>query len=293
MLTQTSQISANTPNQMMLSVQDFERLVKDHNSRTEDWKSFASKALNIFKGLRENLKNAQGVIAEQQKAITELEKLADSDCLTGLANRRQFERAFHAEIERVNRGKSRGGLLVMIDLDNFKQINDHFGHQAGDACLQLVAELLQKQVRTLDLAARLGGDEFVLIFSDAEADAAIDRTQEIAMALNKLCLSWQGDTIEIRASVGLRSFSVGDEAEHIISAADDTLYQDKQNKNKFTHKTQTTHNPTMPTHTQTMPMTTHTTQPTIGQLTLKPTNLKALEDQLFTGEDISVLTLHQ
>ena len=198
MLTQSSQISANTPNQIMPSVQDFERLVAAHDSRAEDWKSFASKALSIFRDLRQNLKNAQGVIAQQQQTITELEKLADSDCLTGLANRRQFERAFHAEIERINRGKSRGGLLVMIDLDNFKQINDHFGHPAGDACLKVVADFLQSQVRSLDLVARLGGDEFVIVFSDADADGAIDRTQQIAIDLNKLCLSWEGEAIEIR-----------------------------------------------------------------------------------------------
>ena len=259
MLTHSSNISAFTPGSMVPTSQDFEILFEAKENK-HNWNAFVAKALTMFNTLRQNLKEAQQVIADQQKEIMILEKLADTDFLTGLANRRQFERAFNMEIERVNRGKSRGGLLVMIDLDNFKQINDQHGHQAGDECLKLVGELLERETRSLDVAARLGGDEFVLIFADADADIAIDRTQEIALALNKLCLDWHGTKIEIRASVGLRRFAAGDTAKSVMNAADNTLYEEKkQNKKKsFTSK--------------------------------KVENLK---HQLFEGERISVLTLHQ
>lgn len=258
MLTQPSNISAYGKN-IPLSLQDLESIL-DQNKHDSNWRRFGTKALSMFTNLQKNLNDAQQVIADQQREIMALEKMADTDFLTGLANRRQFERCFKMEIERVNRGKSRGGLFVMIDMDNFKQINDLHGHQAGDECLKKVAKLLEKETRALDVAARLGGDEFVLIFADADAEKAIDRTQEIALKLNRLYLEWNGERIEIRASLGLRPFKKGDSVETVMSAADDTLYEEKKtNKNK--------------------------------RVTSK--EVDKLKTQLFEGERISVLTLHQ
>jgi diguanylate cyclase (GGDEF)-like protein len=259
MLTQPSEISAYAHSHFAPMTQDIETLL-GNKANTSNWSLFTTKALSIFHAMRLNLKEAQQVIADQQKEIMILEKIADTDYLTGLANRRQFERAFNMEIERVNRGKSRGGLLVMIDLDNFKQINDQHGHQAGDECLRLVADLLDDETRSLDVAARLGGDEFVLIFADADADIAIDRTQEIGQKLNQLSLEWEGQNIEIRASLGLRKFAKGDSVKAIMSAADNTLYKEKEsNKSK----------------------------------SFIPKKIESFTHQLLKGEKISVLTLHQ
>ena len=97
-----------------------------------------------------------------------MEELATTDFLTGLHNGAGFDAAFAKEIDRTGRGLSKGGLLVIIDLDNFKMINDMYGHQAGDACLKLVAQTLAHEIRTMDTAARLGGDEFILLLSDAD-----------------------------------------------------------------------------------------------------------------------------
>jgi diguanylate cyclase (GGDEF)-like protein len=260
MLTQPSEISAYASHHSLIpAAHDLDTLFSN-KAQASNWSAFASKALSIFHALRLSLKEAQQVIADQQKEIMILEKIADTDFLTGLANRRQFERAFNMEIERVNRGKSRGGLLVMIDLDNFKQINDQHGHQAGDECLRLVANLLDAETRSLDVAARLGGDEFVLIFADADAEIAIDRTQEIGKKLNTLSLEWDGEEIEIRASLGLRKFAKGDSVKAIMSAADNTLYKEKEiNKNN----------------------------------SFTPKKVEDFTHQLFKGEKISVLTLHQ
>ncbi|MEC7577352.1 MAG: GGDEF domain-containing protein [Pseudomonadota bacterium] len=255
MLTQPSEIAGFTQNGYAPTVKDLQDLFanKDNNN-------FAAKALSIFSAMQQNLKEAQTVIAEQQEEIMALEKVADTDFMTGLANRRQFERAFAVEVDRINRGHSAGGLLVMIDLDNFKQINDTFGHQAGDECLKCVADFLNESVRTFDTAARLGGDEYVVIFADTNAELAIGRAQEMAVALNKLSIEWEGETIDIRASVGLKDFNKGATIESIMSAADNTLYEDKkQNKQKEE---------------------------------LITTKEEDLNHQLFKGE-ISVLTLHQ
>lgn len=256
MLTQPSELAGYTQNGYAPSIKDLQSLFDNSDNSN----NFAAKALSMFTAMQQNLKDAQSVIAAQQAEIMALEKVADTDFMTGLANRRQFERAFAIEMDRINRDHSAGGLLIMIDLDNFKQINDTFGHQAGDECLKCVAGFLKETVRTFDTAARLGGDEFVVIFADTNAELAIGRAQEMAVALNKLSIEWEGETIDIRASVGLKDFHKGAKLESVMSAADTTLYEDKKankQRDEFTSS-----------------------------------KGEALKTQLFKGE-ISVLTLHQ
>jgi diguanylate cyclase (GGDEF)-like protein len=118
----------------------------------------------------------------------------------------------------------------MIDLDNFKTINDSFGHQAGDACLRLVGQALQSEVRAMDIAARLGGDEFVLLLVNTTKEDAAARVQDIAARLNRLSLAWDGDEIRVGASFGLESYKAGDVCEKIFSAADLSMYASKNDR---------------------------------------------------------------
>lgn len=170
---------------------------------------------------------AESKIASQQERISLLEDLATTDDLTGIKNRRGFYECFAREIENCNRKTSKGGLLVMIDLDNFKNVNDTFGHMAGDAVLKLVARTLNNDVRKTDYAARLGGDEFILLFTNTTKGEAAARAQTITWHLNNLSLAWYGDIIPVQASVGLKAFGAGDRADAIIQAADGTLYTSK------------------------------------------------------------------
>lgn len=167
---------------------------------------------------------AERTIAEQQSRIAALEALATTDELTSIKNRRGFNESFLHELECCKRGTSKGGLLVMIDLDNFKAANDTYGHQAGDAVLKLVAKTLSGEIRATDCVARLGGDEFVLLFANTTKDEASTRAQMIAYQLNNLSLAWYGDLIPVRASVGLKAFGGDDRAENILHSADGTLY---------------------------------------------------------------------
>lgn len=166
-------------------------------------------------------------IAQLQKQLHELEKVATTDLLTGLKNRRGFEAAFASEMDRTRRGKSCGGVLVVIDLDSFKAINDTYGHQAGDECLKLVAAALTEEIREMDSAARLGGDEFVLLLTDTSTDLLLTRVQNIAWRLNHLTLIWEETPIAIHASVGMKPYSKGDKQKDIFSAADTNMYEDK------------------------------------------------------------------
>lgn len=181
------------------------------------------------------LEKAQKQTKRQAARISELESLATIDELTGLKNRRGFYEAFTRELDRSGRALSSGGILVIIDLDNFKTINDTFSHPAGDACLRLVGKTLAGEIRDMDTAARLGGDEFVLLLSDTKKEEALSRVQNLSRNMNNLSLIWNAHEIPIRASVGLRAYSRGDRAEDIFGEADAALYRDKTRNKGESH----------------------------------------------------------
>lgn len=184
-------------------------------------------ALNLLKQAEKSLASAQEQLRTQAERIAHLEAIATTDELTGLNNRRGFFTQFHKELDRTQRGLSEGGLLILIDLDNFKAINDTHGHQAGDAALKLVATTLAADIRTMDTAARLGGDEFVLLLANTDRTKAAARARDLVGRLNALSLVWYGAEIPVRASLGLREYKGGDTAERIFSDADAAMYEDK------------------------------------------------------------------
>lgn len=202
-----------------------------HEDEKDSWWRTTSAALALLKSASHMVDKAKEMIAVQQGRIQVLEDLATTDELTGLMNRRGFFEAFERELDRAARDKDRheGGLLILIDLDNFKAINDTYGHMAGDAALKLVGRTLSHDIRTMDVAARLGGDEFVLLFADTQRTGALERAQKLVWRLNHLSLVWYGAEIPVRASLGLREYKSGDKADRIFSEADVRLYASKQN----------------------------------------------------------------
>ncbi len=189
----------------------------------------------LLKAAYRAIARSEKTIAAQQKRIEGLESLLTTDEMTGITNRRGFFEALNREMDRVNRDLNEGGLLIMIDLDNFKAINDTHGHQAGDACLKAVADFLMGEVRAMDTAARLGGDEFILLFPRTNREKAMKRAQNMALRLNALTAQWNGQTIPITASVGLRNFIAGDRIEDILESADSEMYEQKQERKTRAH----------------------------------------------------------
>lgn len=204
--------------------------VQDIVHEIDGWNRKMSATLVYLKSAYHLIELAERQIASQKIRIAALEDIATTDDLTGLKNRRGFFEIFEHEIERCNRKTSKGGLLVMIDLDNFKTINDRYGHPAGDSALKLVAKTLNNEIRRIDTAVRLGGDEFILLLTNTtQAEAAI-RAQNIVWKLNNLSMAWYGDVIPVQASVGLKPFGAGDLPEAILRAADGTLYACKTSR---------------------------------------------------------------
>lgn len=185
----------------------------------------------LLRETQNRLLAAERLIGEQEKKIRELEDIASTDVLTHLMNRRGFENFYAQECARIGRGQSTGALLVLIDLDGFKAINDTYGHQAGDACLKVVAEQLMHAIRFTDGAARFGGDEFALLLTQTDLDKAADRAIEIRAALDAISFDWQGTRLSCTGSIGIAPVTRGDEDLALpYRRADAALYADKHRR---------------------------------------------------------------
>ena len=186
--------------------------------------------------LESQLAEARATIAEQRERIAYLESLTTTDELTGLLNRRGFYGHFRRELAAARRhggdghsghsGHS-GGVLVIIDLDGFKRINDTHGHMAGDAYLRQVARLLAGTVREQDVVARLGGDEFALLLTGMDAACGAVRARQIAEAAGRHSVQWNNAELPVRFSYGVQPYGADDREEEVIRLADSLMYSNK------------------------------------------------------------------
>ena len=171
-------------------------------------------------------------ISERKELAQRLEYLIDHDFLTGLVNRRRFEQELAREVERVARYGAPGAVLV-IDLDNFKDVNDAFGHKAGDDLLKGVAGAVRHRIRQTDLLARIGGDEFAVLLPQTDADQAQVVADGIVKALGRHVAVLGDQSIRVTASVGLAMFD-GLSAVEVLACADLAMYEAKQaGRNRF------------------------------------------------------------
>ena len=154
----------------------------------------------------------------------ELERLSSTDVLTGLSNRRQLMHRLEEEITRSQRNKNPFTVL-MADVDHFKSYNDQFGHQAGDAVLKAVGDMLRKSTRGLDCAARYGGEEFCVLLPEATTDAG----KQVAERMRSNMAEQQSAGRTITVSIGIAEFPRnGESLEAVIASADAALYEAKR-----------------------------------------------------------------
>ncbi len=171
-------------------------------------------------------------ISARKELEAHLAYLVDHDFLTGLVNRRRFEQELQLHVAQVARYGTTGALLL-IDLDNFKDVNDTFGHRAGDDLLKGLAGLLQNRVRRTDLLARLGGDEFGLLLRRADAAEASTVARELVDALHRHVAVIGKETVHISASIGVALFGDLTDLE-MFAFADLALYEAKEGgRNRF------------------------------------------------------------
>ncbi len=165
-------------------------------------------------------------ISERKELERRLEYLVDHDFLTALFNRRRFEQALAQETKLAARYGG-GGAVLLLDLDHFKDVNDRFGHKAGDDLLKTVAAALRERIRETDILARLGGDEFGIILPKADEAQTLVVAEEVVKAMRRQTAMLAEQVIPVTASVGVVLFDHLTDIE-LLACADLAMYEAKE-----------------------------------------------------------------
>jgi diguanylate cyclase (GGDEF)-like protein len=181
--------------------------------------------------LARNVNHMQDQIRQQLGALQvsreELEHLARHDVLTGLYNRRAFQERLEHTLVRSQRRGERFALLF-IDVDNFKTINDRWGHEAGDAALKIVALRLSTATRKADTVARMGGDEFVVLLENPSQRDDIINIAEKLLDSVRASIQFEGNSMQVGFSIGISQYpDDGDTAAQLLARADQAMYETK------------------------------------------------------------------
>ncbi|HEY6011372.1 MAG TPA: diguanylate cyclase [Nitrospirota bacterium] len=166
---------------------------------------------------------------EKREIIRTLEHLSSTDSLTGLVNRRALTESLMYEIDRARRYNSHLSLML-CDIDNFKEINDTFGHEAGDRALQAISTVLKDILRKTDIAGRHGGDEFMIILPETSIRGAEYLADKILLAVRDIDVRLKdGRPVRLSTSIGISALEAGvDSPDSFIKRADEAMYASKQ-----------------------------------------------------------------
>lgn len=173
------------------------------------------------------IKRLRRQLTERQGHSDLLRNLAMIDPLTGLYNRRFAEQRLAAEVARSER-KGHPLTVLTLDLNNFKEINDTYGHLAGDQVLHEFAAQLNKVIRGSDLAVRLGGDEFLVLLPEC----TVEQLELVLGRLGVLEVDWHGEKIPVTFSAGWKQYEFGERPEEMLARADEILYARKRASKK-------------------------------------------------------------
>ncbi len=193
--------------------------------------------------LSQDLKNHSGEVESLSKKVHMLEQElaavkqeSKEDFLTKLYNKRaldEFINMKEAEFERYGRNYS----IVMFDLDHFKNVNDTFGHEAGDAVLSAFAQILKKEARTVDVVGRFGGEEFMALLSETDTEGGAIFAEKVRKHVEKARFMYKGDRINVTVSSGVSQRKNHTSAKNAINSADEYLYKaKKEGRNQVAYK---------------------------------------------------------
>ena len=185
--------------------------------------------------IAEAKRQAEAAESRVRKLQAELEQVSEQvsqDQLTGALNRRGLDEAMQREMSRAERRNVPLSVAV-LDLDNFKRLNDTYGHQAGDDALVHLIKVVKKTLRPTDVVARFGGEEFIILYSDTPLSQALETTRRLQRELTKRFFLHNNERLLITFSAGVAQFQPGETQELVFARADKAMYQAKlQGKNR-------------------------------------------------------------
>jgi diguanylate cyclase (GGDEF)-like protein len=174
------------------------------------------------------LKKLESELAVTRKRISQLEAQIETDPLLDILNRRGFERELNRALAHAKRYQTKAG-LIFLDLNNFKTINDRYGHLAGDAILKAIAADINSQIRKSDIVGRFGGDEFILLLWNATSASVHAKAQALEKTIGSLKVPFAGKILRVNASAGIAMLRSEDDTASAIERADVDMYSHKCN----------------------------------------------------------------
>ncbi|AXS41835.1 GGDEF domain-containing protein [Breoghania sp. L-A4] len=191
-----------------------------------DLSSLPAEAREYVESLQDEIARLNDKLVEQKAQIRDLRREAIRDSLTGLLNRRGFQRVVERTLDFVRRYDSSVG-LIFIDMNAFKTINDTYGHACGDQMLRHAAGVIRATLRSSDVVGRIGGDEFVALLWKADEASTRDTATRVVEALARAPMTFEGMEISASASVGVTRLLDGDDVDSVLDRADKDMYRAK------------------------------------------------------------------
>jgi diguanylate cyclase (GGDEF)-like protein len=190
-----------------------------------------SMALSMANNITRLFNNLEAEVEERTRELSELnarlDEAASVDSLTRILNRRGFSQKVEQEIARVGRTR-RGFVLIMADIDYFKDFNDQYGHACGDYVLERVAGYLSKQLRDMDILARWGGEEFILLLPETTLEGGEVAAEKLRYLLEQHPFQYMGHTLSLTMTFGVAQYRHGNTLDECLLRADKALYQGKK-----------------------------------------------------------------
>ncbi|PTQ81224.1 GGDEF domain-containing protein [Nitrosomonas ureae] len=210
------------------NIDDINQLLADIMQDTQKVRNNVLKYRNDLVFARAEINEAQNQINQLETQLQEMSEQVQEDHLTGALNRRGFDKAFEREITQLAR--SQGTLcFALLDIDNFKQLNDTHGHHVGDDALKYLVEAVKETVRRDDVISRYGGEEFAILLPNSGLKAAISTVARIRRYLTKKFFLHGNNRLLITFSAGVAQYQPGESQENLFKRTDEALYFAKRN----------------------------------------------------------------
>lgn len=209
------------------SLDELANVIEGVLADTRNVRETTRRSSNQLTALRAEVDSANRQIARLQQELDETSELVRHDALTGTLNRKGLDEALEREIARARR-KGQPMCLAMLDIDNFKHLNDTFGHKTGDDALRHLSEVIRTFTRPQDMVGRYGGEEFLVLLPDTEIDAAVQATVRLQRELTKRFFLAENQRILITFSAGVARIDADEDPYSAIDRADKAMYAAKR-----------------------------------------------------------------